>query len=143
MEMQSARHSLKEISMFASFRASATSLAIGIGLMLFISDVAAQPYSGELQTATGEIWPSIEPYILAPRKALELPEPNQPGDLEIAAGDIWPSRQNTPASQGPPLLSCSIRSIDRRPAKFAVARASAGALQSSLSSQRFSQHISK
>src|SRR5262245_26579498 len=100
MEMRSAHHSLKEISMSATSRASATSLVIGIGLMLSISDVATQPYSGE-QTATGEIWLSIEPYILAPQKALELPEPGQPGDLEIAAGDIWPSRQNAPSSQGP------------------------------------------
>jgi hypothetical protein len=76
--------------MFATSRASATSLAIGIGLMLSISDVATQPYSSE-QT-TGEIWLSIEPYIQAPQKALELPEPSQPGDLEIAAGDVWPPR---------------------------------------------------
>jgi len=75
-------------------RALATSLVIG---MLSISGLAAEPYSGE-QTATGEIWPSIEPYIQAPLKALELPEPGQPRDLEIAAGDVWPSR-STPTSQ--------------------------------------------
>jgi len=86
--------------MSVTSRASATSLVIGIGLMSSISGLAAQPYSGE-QAATGEIWPFVDPYILAPRKALELPEPGQPGDLEIAAGDIWPSRQNAPASEGP------------------------------------------
>ena len=87
--------------MSVTSRAATTSLVIAIGFMLSISGVAAQPYSGELHTATGEIWPSIEPYIMAPRRALELPEPGQPGDLEIAAGDVWPSRQNTPASPGP------------------------------------------
>jgi hypothetical protein len=74
-------------------RALATLLVIG---MLSISGLAAEPYSGE-QTATGETWPSIEPYIQAPRNALELPEPDQPGGL--AAGDVWPSRQNAPTSQ--------------------------------------------
>lgn len=87
--------------MSVTSRAAATSLVIAIGCMLSISGVAAQPYSGELQTITGEIWPSIEPYIHSPRKALELPEANQPGDLEIAAGDVWPPRENTSASQGP------------------------------------------
>jgi hypothetical protein len=74
--------------MSVTSRASATSLVIGIGLMLSISRVAAQPYSGEPQTAMGEIWPSMEPYIQAPRKALELPEQGQPSDLEIAVGDV-------------------------------------------------------
>jgi hypothetical protein len=85
--------------MSVTSRARATSLVIAIGFMLSISGVAAQPYSGELETATGEIWPSREPYIQAPRKALELPEPGQAADLEIAAGDVWPSRQNAPTSQ--------------------------------------------
>jgi len=103
MEMRSAHHS-KEISMSVTSRASATSLVVGVGLMLSISGVAAQPYSGELQTATGEIWPSIEPYIQVPRNALELPEPDQPGDLEIAAGDVWPSRQNATSQASIPAL---------------------------------------
>jgi hypothetical protein len=76
-------------------RASATSLVI----VFSISGVTAQTYSGELRTATGEIWPSIEPYIQVSREALELAEPGQPGDLEIATGDMWPSRQNAPAPQ--------------------------------------------
>ena len=83
--------------MSVTSRAATTSLVIAIGFMLSISGVTAQLYSGEHNTATGEIWPSIEPYILAPRRALELEEP---GDLEIAAGDVWPSRQNAPTSQG-------------------------------------------
>ena len=90
--------------MSVTSRASATSLVVGVGLMLSISGVAAQPYSGELQTATGEIWPSIEPYIQVPRNALELPEPDQPGDLEIAAGDVWPSRQNATSQASIPAL---------------------------------------
>jgi hypothetical protein len=83
--------------MSVTSRASATSLVIVIGLMLSVSGVAAQPYSGELEIATGEIWPSMEPHIQTPR--MELPEPGQAADLEIAAGDVWPSRQNTPTSQ--------------------------------------------
>jgi hypothetical protein len=78
-------------------RASATSLVIG--LIFFVSGVNAQTYSGELQTATGEIWPSIEPYTQVPREGLELAEPSQPGDLEIATGDVWSWRQNAPAPQ--------------------------------------------
>src|SRR5262245_6019933 len=81
------------ILMSVTSRSAAASLVVG--LMLSLCRLDAQPYSAE-ETATGEIWQSIEPYIQAPRNALELPEPGQPGDLEIAAGDIWPSRQKTP-----------------------------------------------
>jgi hypothetical protein len=77
---------------------SATSLITC--LIFFTSGVSAQIYSDELRTTTGEVWPSIEPYIQVPREALDLPIPGQPGDLEIATGDVWPSRQSTPASRG-------------------------------------------
>jgi hypothetical protein len=55
--------------MSVTSRATATSLVIVIGFMLAVSGVTAQPCLAELETAMGEIWPSMEPYIQAPRKA--------------------------------------------------------------------------
>jgi hypothetical protein len=78
-------------------RASATSLVVG--LVFSISGIAAQTYSGELGTATGEFWPSIETYIQVPRKALVLAQSGQPGEREIAIGDVWRAANGTVGSQ--------------------------------------------
>jgi hypothetical protein len=76
------------------------------GLTLPISRLAAQTHIGDVETGTGDVWPSREPYIYVPREALELPNLDLPGDLEVATGDVWPSGQKTPASQGlvPPIV---------------------------------------
>ena len=71
-----------------------------IGLIFPIFSVSAQTASGEVGTATGDVWPYREEYIYIPREALEWSNPGPQRELEIATGDVWPSRKNTPSSQG-------------------------------------------
>ena len=71
-----------------------------VGLTLPISRLAAQTHIGDVETGTGDVWRSREPYIYVPQEALELPSSGPLGDLEMATGDAWPSRQKIPAPQG-------------------------------------------
>ena len=86
-------------------KSSVAVVALLMCLTLPISRLSAQTNASDVETATGDVWPSKGPYIYVPREALELPNPGLPGGLEMATGDVWPSRQNTPASQGlaPPI----------------------------------------
>jgi hypothetical protein len=84
------------------------------GLTLPISRLAAQTHIGDVETGTGDVWPSREPYIYVPREALELPNLDLPGDLEVATGDVWPSGQkNTRVSKAWYLPLLATRRIDR------------------------------
>jgi hypothetical protein len=47
----------------------------------------------QIETATGDVWPSREERVYVPQEALELPDAIAPGDIEMATGDVWPSRK--------------------------------------------------